>query len=184
MRNLTGIFVVRFFKPTTIIIVVLATANVLVLVSILGINIFSANKVTLLSTTTELTFGSDPQIQTIEDVQPDNIISDKLVSPTPAWKTIRMRVTAYCPCRKCCGKHADGRTANNHRIRSGDVFTAADKKFRFGTELIIPGYNNNEPVKVLDRGRVIRGNRLDVFFNSHRQAKKWGVKYLDIKIRQ
>ncbi|MFH1883687.1 MAG: 3D domain-containing protein [Planctomycetota bacterium] len=49
--------------------------------------------------------------------------------------------------------------------------------------MIVPGYNNSKPVKVLDRGRVIRGNRLDVFFDSHRKAKKWGVKYLLVKVR-
>jgi hypothetical protein len=27
------------------------------------------------------------------------------------WQTVRMRVTAYCPCEKCCGEYADGITA-------------------------------------------------------------------------
>lgn len=99
------------------------------------------------------------------------------------WQTVRMRVTAYCPCRICCGRHANGITACNHRIRPGDVFVAADKFYPFGTEMIIPGYNHNQPVEVRDRGRLIKGNRLDVFFHSHRTAKKWGVKYLDVLVK-
>jgi 3D (Asp-Asp-Asp) domain-containing protein len=99
------------------------------------------------------------------------------------WQTVRMRVTAYCACSKCCGKYSDGITANNHRIRRGDTFAAADKKYRFGTELIIPGYNGAEPVKVIDRGKAITGNRLDVFYHTHRRAKKWGVQYLDVKVK-
>ena len=182
MRNLRRKLVYCSIKPSAMIIAVLVIANGLLLGSILGIDVFSANKVTLLSTTTELTFGYSPQIPAIEDIQSDNVRSDKLEAPV--WETLRMKVTAYCACRKCCGKYANGRTANNHRIRNGDVFTAADKKFRFGTELIVPGYNNNEPVKVLDRGRVIKGNRLDVFYNSHRRAQKWGVKYLDVQVKQ
>jgi 3D (Asp-Asp-Asp) domain-containing protein len=98
------------------------------------------------------------------------------------WRTVRMRVTAYCPCRKCCGRHSDGITACGHKIRRGDTFVAADRKHAFGTKMIVPGYNNSDPVKVLDRGRAIRGNRLDVFFNSHRKAKRWGVKYLLVKV--
>jgi 3D (Asp-Asp-Asp) domain-containing protein len=104
-------------------------------------------------------------------------------SKTNSWRTIRMRVTGYCWCKKCCGKHSDGITANGHRIRIGDTFVAADKKFSFGTEMIVPGYNNSQPVKVLDRGRVIKGNRLDIFFNSHHRAKVWGVRYLPVKVK-
>lgn len=100
-----------------------------------------------------------------------------------SWQTIRMRVTAYCSCRKCCGKHSDGITANDHKIRHGDKFVAADKMISIGTELIIPGYNNSQPVEVLDRGRAIRGNRLDIYFNSHKKALKWAVKYLPVKVK-
>jgi 3D (Asp-Asp-Asp) domain-containing protein len=62
------------------------------------------------------------------------------------------------------------------------VFVAADRKYAFGTEMIVAGYSNSEPVKVLDRGGAIRGNRLDVFFHSPEEALRWGVKYLDVKV--
>jgi 3D (Asp-Asp-Asp) domain-containing protein len=104
-------------------------------------------------------------------------------SETDLWLTIEMRVTAYCWCKKCCGKHSDGITANGHRIRIKDRFVAADKKYSFGTEMIVPGYNDSQPVKVLDRGRVIRGNKLDIFFNSHHRTKVWGVRYLPVKVK-
>jgi len=108
--------------------------------------------------------------------------------PTPLqsgeWQTVQMRVTAYCPCEKCCGKYSNGQTACGHKIRPGDAFVAADKEYSFGTEIIIPGYENAEPVKILDRGGAIRGNRLDVFFGSHEEALKWGVRYLNVKVRR
>ena len=100
------------------------------------------------------------------------------------WQTVQMRVTAYCPCEKCCGKYSNGQTACGHKIRPGDAFVAADKKYSFGTKIIIPGYENAAPVKVLDRGGAIRGNRLDVFFGSHEEALKWGVKNLNVKVRR
>jgi 3D (Asp-Asp-Asp) domain-containing protein len=98
------------------------------------------------------------------------------------WITVRMRVTGYCACSQCCGVE-DGITANMYRIRPGDVLVAADKKFCFGTEMIVPGYNSGCPVKVMDRGQVIRGNRLDLFFHKHTVAKKWGVKYLNVRVK-
>ncbi len=106
-----------------------------------------------------------------------------LVEDPAEWQVVRMRVTAYCPCRICCGRHANGITACNHRIRPGDTFVAADKFYSFGTEMVIPGYNQNRPVEVKDRGRLIKGNRLDVFFASHQTAKKWGVKYLNVMVK-
>jgi 3D (Asp-Asp-Asp) domain-containing protein len=102
---------------------------------------------------------------------------------TVKWRTIRMRVTAYCPCPKCCGQFSDGITASGHKINQEDRFVAADKNFTFQTEMLIPGYNSDKPVKVLDRGGAIQGNRLDVFFNTHEDALAWGVQYLDVKVR-
>ena len=113
-------------------------------------------------------------------------VSEMKASPQVAgqWQTVRMRVTAYCACRKCCGKFADGITASGHKIRSGDTFAAADKRYSFGTEMIVAGYNKGKPIKVLDRGGAIRGNKLDVFFNSHKKAMQWGVKYIDVKVHR
>jgi 3D (Asp-Asp-Asp) domain-containing protein len=50
--------------------------------------------------------------------------------------------------------------------------------------MLIPGYSNSQPVKVLDRGGAIKGNRLDVFFATHEEALEWGVQYLEVKIRK
>jgi len=99
------------------------------------------------------------------------------------WQGIEMRVTAYCPCPKCCGQYSDGVTACGHKIRPGDTFVAADGRYSFGTEMLIPGYSNSRPVQVLDRGGAIKGNRLAVFFATHQEALEWGVKYLEVNVR-
>jgi 3D (Asp-Asp-Asp) domain-containing protein len=132
-------------------------------------------RVTSLSTTT-----------TAPDAVNQAILNESEIKGGPEqsgeWQTVRMRVTAYCPCEKCCGKYSDGITACGHKIRQGDAFVAADKKYSFGTDMLIPGYKNGQPVEVLDRGGAIRGDRLDVFFHSHEQALKWGVRHLDVKV--
>ncbi len=100
----------------------------------------------------------------------------------PRWQTLSMRVTAYCPCEKCCGEWADGVTANGHVISQGDRFVAADRRFGFDTQMVIPGYNTSKTVKVYDRGGAIYDNRLDVFFNTHQEALEWGGQYLEVKV--
>jgi len=80
---------------------------------------------------------------------------------------------------KCCGRWASiypRRTASGHVIRPGDKFVAASKDVPFGTMLIVPGYANNQPVPVLDRGGAIKGNRLDAYFPTHTEALNFGVK--------
>ena len=99
------------------------------------------------------------------------------------WRIVRMRVTGYCPCSKCCGEFADGITANGHKIQPGDTFVAADKRYAFGTEMVIEGYSNGKSIKVLDRGGAIRGNKLDAFFHTHQEALEWGVRHIDVKVR-
>ena len=94
-------------------------------------------------------------------------------------KTIR--VTAYCPCEKCCGKWSDGQTASGYWIKPGDKFVAAPKHIPFGTMFIVPGYNNNKPVEVRDRGGAITVERLDVYFDTHQEALNWGVEYLEVR---
>ncbi|MBW7990684.1 MAG: hypothetical protein FVQ84_11805 [Planctomycetes bacterium] len=100
------------------------------------------------------------------------------------WESIEMRVTAYCPCPSCCGEYSDGITASGHEILPGDTFVAADRRYSFDTEMLIPGYSNSQPVKVLDRGGAIKGNRLDVFFATHEEALQWGVQYLEVNVRR
>ena len=100
------------------------------------------------------------------------------------WEIIEMRVTAYCPCPSCCGEYSDGITANGYVIQPGDTFVAADRRYSFDTEMLIPGYSNSKPVKVLDRGGAIKGNRLDVFFATHEEALQWGVQYLEVNVRR
>ena len=104
---------------------------------------------------------------------------------------VRMRVTAYCPCEKCCGKWSDGITASGHEIKLYDRFVAADKKYQFNTLMYIPGYTYTNIYKfsclvsftpVLDRGGAIKGNRIDVYFDTHQKALNWGVQYLDVTV--
>ena len=95
------------------------------------------------------------------------------------------RVTAYCPCRKCCGVWSgDGKTASGRSIRyNGGRFVAADTSvLPFLTKVSVPGYAGGRPVPVIDRGRKVRGRHIDLFFRSHRQAKQWGSRKMWITI--
>lgn len=88
------------------------------------------------------------------------------------------KITAYCPCAKCCGK-TTGITAMGTRATAGRT-VAASSKFSFGTKLNINGHTYT----VEDRGGAIKGNKIDIFVNSHAEALAWGVRYLPVSITQ
>ena len=84
------------------------------------------------------------------------------------------KLTAYCACKKCCGK-SNGITASGARAVEG-VTIAADKRFPFGTKLIIDGHEYT----VQDRGGAIKSNRIDIYFTSHQSALNFGVQYKEV----
>ena len=86
------------------------------------------------------------------------------------------KVTAYCPCKKCCGK-TNGITAMGTHATSGRT-VAASAKFSFGTKLNINGHIYT----VEDRGGAINGNKIDIYVNSHAEALAWGVRYLPVSV--
>ena len=109
-----------------------------------------------------------------------------LVPAAARPRTVMMEVTAYCPCKKCCGPKAQGITASGKRVNfNGGLFVAADKNvFDFHTQLKIPGYAKGQTVPVLDRGGAIKGNKLDVFFPSHSEAIQWGRQKLAVTVME
>ena len=86
------------------------------------------------------------------------------------------KITAYCPCSKCCGK-ATGRTASGTKATPGRT-VAASGKYAFGTKLNIGGHIYT----VEDRGGAITGNKIDIFVSSHAEALQWGVRYLPVSV--
>ena len=89
-----------------------------------------------------------------------------------------------CPCGRSGEKHSARRTAGGKRIRAnGAMFVAAGAGLlSFHTRLSVPGYYQGVPVPVYDRGGRIKGRRLDVFFHSHAEAKRWGARWLDVSV--
>ena len=87
------------------------------------------------------------------------------------------KVTAYCACSKCCGKYSSGYTASGTKATAGRT-VAASSSFAFGTKLLI----NGKQYVVEDRGSAIKGNRIDMYFNSHSEALAWGVRYLPVEV--
>ena len=89
------------------------------------------------------------------------------------------KVTAYCSCAKCCGGHASGYTSSGTKATAGRT-VAASGQFSYGTKLLI----NGKEYTVEDRGGAVKGDKIDIYMNSHAEALAWGVKYLPVQISE
>ena len=87
-------------------------------------------------------------------------------------------LTGYCPCAICCGK-TNGITACGTLATSNHT-VAADPSIPFGTKLII----NGQLYTVEDRGGAIKGNHIDIFFNTHQEALDFGRQLGDVFLYQ
>ena len=120
-----------------------------------------------------------------------SVSSDQFPVTSEKIKTVKFRVTGYCPCRVCCGKWSDGKFADGTAVYrwstvQDQLVAAAPKNIPFGTKIDIPGYGI---ATVRDRGGAIYDNgidlpRLDVFFFTHQEALDWGVQRLECIVKR
>ncbi len=115
-------------------------------------------------------------------------------------EVVVMETTAYCACKECCGwkrkygccllpavyasgpnkgeRKQVGITADGSKAKKGTI--AADtRRYPFGTIMHVPGYGWAE---VHDKGGAIKGNRLDLFFSSHKKALEWGRRTVKVRV--
>lgn len=70
-------------------------------------------------------------------------------------------ITAYCACEKCCGKDPSV-------IPTGSVV------YFEGIDGLTGGYIAE------DTGAAIKGNKIDLYFDSHQDALEWGVQTKEV----
>ncbi len=85
--------------------------------------------------------------------------------------------TAYCPCGEC--GTGTGKTATGAKARRG-VVAVDPRVIELGTKLQIEGYGE---AIAADTGGAIKGEIIDVCFNSHQKALQWGRRTVKVWIR-
>lgn len=92
------------------------------------------------------------------------------------------KLTAYCSCEKCCGIWAYNRPngivygAIGEELQEGYSIAVDPNVIPYGTEVVI----NDKIYKAQDCGGAIKGNRIDVYFNNHKDALEFGVKHEEV----
>jgi len=100
-----------------------------------------------------------------------------VVEKAPGWQLFN--VSGYCSnCGICVKKEfRNGRFASGKRCYFGGV--AADRANPFGTKVEFKKrIHGLTSFRVEDRGRIIKGNKIDIWFPTHKEAKNFGRKRL------
>ncbi len=120
------------------------------------------------------------------------IKNQPLMPPTEYLKTIDVKATAYCLCKKCCGKSPSnpnyGVTASGLRIIPGQemkVVASDPSVIPLGTNVYIEGLYGAKDYGyaiVADTGSAIKNLKIDLYMDTHQMALNWGVKTVRVYI--
>jgi 3D (Asp-Asp-Asp) domain-containing protein len=118
-------------------------------------------------------------------VQPVQKASTKVTVSTPAKKTstnvvkvLTVSASAYTAnCRSCSGMTAIGINLKKHP--NTKVISVDPKVIKLGTKVYVEGYGY---AIAADTGSAIKGNKIDIFIPSQREAIKWGRRTVKVKI--
>ena len=85
-------------------------------------------------------------------------------------------LTAYCPGRCCCGKWANGYTATGTLATEGRTIAVDPKAIPYGTRVLLIWPDGTQHSYIAeDCGGGVNGNHIDVFFDDHQAARRFGV---------
>lgn len=88
------------------------------------------------------------------------------------------KLTAYCPCEECSNNWGT-QTSTGVIATEGRTVAVDPDVIPYGTVLII----NGQEYVAEDCGALIKGNDIDIYFESHEEADKFGVQYLEVYVR-
>lgn len=104
---------------------------------------------------------------------------ERVAEPEPEPESLgEFKLTAYCPCAKCCGEWADGITYTGTIATAGRTIAVDPAVIPLGSTVRI----NGQDYIAEDIGGAIKENRVDVFFDTHQEALQFGVQYADVAI--
>lgn len=165
-------------------IILISCVIVFIIGAILGYTIssFTVRSVEKQSDAKPIQTSNEP----ITEIQEPTILSEPEPTITEPQKEViylgEFKLTAYCSCEKCCGSWAFDRPdgvvygASGNELKSGYSIAVDPSVIPYGTEVIIDGVT----CRADDCGGAIKGNRIDVYFNDHKEALEFGVQYANV----
>ena len=88
-------------------------------------------------------------------------------------------LTAYCSCSRCSGGWGS-KTATGTKCKEGRTIAVDPNKIPYGSTVVINGHE----YVAEDCGGGIKGNHIDIYFNSHQECLEFGRQKAEVFIKK
>ena len=85
------------------------------------------------------------------------------------------KLTAYCPCKSCSGNWGNS-TATGVKAKPNHTVAVDPKVIPYGTKL----YINGTVYVAEDCGGAVKGNIIDIYFETHKEVNQFGRMWSDV----
>lgn len=116
-------------------------------------------------------------VVTIEEPKTTPIGPKKIEIPTTVYEDYI--ATAYCGCRKCNGKWTGYPTASGTKMVQGRTIAVDPRDIPLGSKVHIVGMGE---YIAEDTGSAIKGNIIDIYFDSHKEALDFGRQNIQLRV--
>ena len=114
----------------------------------------------------------EPQIEE----ESSELVVEEIIKNEPFEE---FEATAYCACPKCCGKWADGITASGTKATAKRTIAVDSNIIPLGSKVEIEGMG----IYIAeDTGSAIKGKIIDIYFDTHEEALKFGRQKVNVRI--
>ena len=162
---------------------VLCVANILINVTVIGGCIYEKQQY---KTTIHTANETKQQINTVEK-ETNREVDTQAVKPVSLGE---FKLTAYCSCKICCNEYAYNRPIDEDgkEIVYGAIGEELKENYSIAVDPDVIPYRseviiNGKTYKAQDCGGAIKGNRIDVYFEDHDDALKFGIQYADVFVK-
>lgn len=103
-------------------------------------------------------------------------------------EVMQLEATAYCPCYECCGKYPSNKWYNitaTGTVGKVGVIAVDPRVIPLGSQVYIEGLygaKNYGYGSAEDTGGAIKGQIIDLYFNTHRETINWGRQQVKVYI--
>lgn len=121
--------------------------------------------------------------------QDEQIVTEDDTAVQEPSEIFEAKVTAYCSCPKCCGiwskDHPSRQGTDYEQYTTSGTVPTAGRTIAVDPDVIPLGSKvvlNGHEYVAEDTGSGVKGNHIDVYFDSHEAALDWGVRTMEVQV--